>query len=76
MAQPGQTHLRMERFEVTLLDLPGAPRFRSAWRSHYSTAHGLLFVLDSSDLARMEEARRVLSRVLSHPDVSGKPLLL
>ncbi|NXD67134.1 AR13A protein, partial [Eolophus roseicapillus] len=76
MAQPGQTCLRLERFEVTLLDLPGGPRSRSAWRSHYSKAHGLLFVLDSSDLARMEEARKVLSRVLSHPDVSGKPLLL
>ncbi|XP_054145420.1 ADP-ribosylation factor-like protein 13A [Melozone crissalis] len=75
-AQPGQSRLRLDRFEVTLRDLPGAPRSRSAWRSHYSEAHGLLFVLDSADLARMEEARKVLSRVLSHPDVSGKPLLL
>ncbi|XP_068553108.1 ADP-ribosylation factor-like protein 13A [Anas acuta] len=74
--QPGQICLRVDRFEVTLVDLPGAQRFRSAWRSHYSTAHGLLFVLDSSDLVRMEEARKALSRVLSHPDVSGKPLLL
>ncbi|XP_050572596.1 ADP-ribosylation factor-like protein 13B [Cygnus atratus] len=75
-AQPGQTRLRVDRFEVTLVDLPGGQRFRSAWRSHYGTAHGLLFVLDSGDLARMEEARKALSRVLSHPDVSGKPLLL
>ncbi|NXI74959.1 AR13B protein, partial [Anseranas semipalmata] len=75
-AQPGQTRLRVDRFEVTLVDLPGGQRSRSAWRSHYGTAHGLLFVLDSSDLARMEEARKALSRVLSHPDVSGKPLLL
>lgn len=75
-AQPGQTRLRVDRFEVTLVDLPGGQRSRSAWRSHYSEAHGLLFVLDSGDLARMEEARKVLSRVLSHPDVSGKPLLL
>ncbi|XP_074004407.1 ADP-ribosylation factor-like protein 13A [Numenius arquata] len=74
--QPGQTLLRVDRFEVTLVDLPGGQRSRSAWRSHYSSAHGLLFVLDSSDLARMEEARKVLSRVLSHPDVSGKPILL
>ncbi|PKK24672.1 hypothetical protein A306_00000214 [Columba livia] len=64
------------RFEVTLVDLPGSQRSRSTWRSHYSAAHGLLFILDSSDLARMEEARKVLSRVLSHPDVSGKPILL
>ncbi|KAL9837413.1 ADP-ribosylation factor-like protein 13A [Geothlypis trichas] len=75
-AQPGQSRLRLDRFEVTLRDLPGAPRSRSAWRSHYSEAHGLLFVLDSADLARMEEARKVLGRVLSHPDVSGKPVLL
>ncbi|XP_074407880.1 ADP-ribosylation factor-like protein 13A [Zonotrichia albicollis] len=75
-AQPGQSRLRLDRFEVTLRDLPGAQRSRSAWRSHYSEAHGLLFVLDSADLARMEEARKVLGRVLSHPDVSGKPLLL
>uniref|UniRef100_A0A8D0EWN0 ADP ribosylation factor like GTPase 13A n=1 Tax=Strix occidentalis caurina TaxID=311401 RepID=A0A8D0EWN0_STROC len=73
---PGQTRLRVDRFEVTLVDLPGGQRSRSAWRSHYSAAHGLLFVLDSSDLARIEEARKVLSRVLSHPDVSGKPILL
>ncbi|XP_077042061.1 ADP-ribosylation factor-like protein 13A [Agelaius phoeniceus] len=70
------SRLRVDRFEVTLRDLPGAQRSRSAWRSHYSEAHGLLFVLDSADLARMEEARKVLGRVLSHPDVSGKPLLL
>ncbi|XP_042663481.1 ADP-ribosylation factor-like protein 13A isoform X2 [Tyto alba] len=76
VAQPGQTRLRVDRFEVTLVDLPGGQRSRSAWRSHYSGAHGLLFVLDSSDLARIEEARKVLSRVLSHPDVSGKPILL
>ncbi|CAM9376158.1 unnamed protein product [Bubo scandiacus] len=76
VGQPGQTRLRVDRFEVTLVELPGGQRSRSAWRSHYSAAHGLLFVLDSSDLARMEEARKVLSRVLSHPDVSGKPILL
>ncbi|XP_077642740.1 ADP-ribosylation factor-like protein 13A [Lonchura striata] len=75
-AQPGRSRLRLDRFEVTLLELPGAQRSRSAWRSHYSEAQGLLFVLDSGDPARMEEARKVLSRVLSHPEVSGKPLLL
>lgn len=75
-SQPGQTRLRVDRFDVTLVDLPGGQRARSAWRSHYSKAHGILFILDSSDLGRMEEARRVLSRVLSHPDVSGKPILL
>ncbi|NWI64205.1 AR13B protein, partial [Todus mexicanus] len=74
--QPGQTCLRVDRFEVTLVELPGAQRSRAAWRSRYGEAHGLLFVLDSSDTARMDEVRKVLSRVLSHPDISGKPILL
>ncbi|NXR46415.1 AR13A protein, partial [Hippolais icterina] len=75
-AQPCQTLLRVDRFEVTLVELRGGQHSCSTWRSHYSEAHGLLFILDSGDLARMEEARKVLSHVLSHPDVSGKPLLL
>jgi len=75
-AQPGQTRLRVNRFEVTLVELPGAQRCRNAWRSHYGAADGLLFVLDSSDLARMEEARKARSRIRRHPDGSGTPLLL
>ncbi|XP_041572215.2 ADP-ribosylation factor-like protein 13A, partial [Taeniopygia guttata] len=75
-AQPGRSRLRLERLEVTLLELPGAPRCRGAWSGRYREAHGLLFVLDSAEPARLEEARKVLSRVLSHPEASGKPLLL
>ncbi|NWR01405.1 AR13A protein, partial [Paradoxornis webbianus] len=75
-AQPGQTCLRVDRFEMTLVELPRGQCSHSAWRSHYSEVHGLLFILDSGDLARIEEACKVLSHVLSHPDVSGKPLLL
>ncbi|XP_025063251.1 ADP-ribosylation factor-like protein 13A [Alligator sinensis] len=74
--KPNQTELRVNRFEVSLVDLAGGPRFRGTWRNHYSDAHGVIFVLDSSDVARMEEVRRTLSRVLSHPKISGKPLLL
>ncbi|NWV00370.1 AR13A protein, partial [Upupa epops] len=76
VAQPGQTRLQLDRFEVTLVDLPGAQRSRSAWCSYYSSAHGLLFVIDCSDLVRLEEARKVLARILSHPDISGKPILV
>nr|XP_020657780.1 ADP-ribosylation factor-like protein 13A [Pogona vitticeps] len=71
--KPNQTELRVDRFEVSLVDVDGGQR---AWKDHYSTAHGIIFVLDSGDGARMEEAKKTLSRVLGHSKVSGKPLLL
>ncbi|XP_053129587.1 ADP-ribosylation factor-like protein 13A isoform X3 [Hemicordylus capensis] len=74
--KPHQTELRVDRFAVSLVDLAGGPRSWGTWKNHYGTAHGIIFVLDSSDVARMEEAKKTLSRVLGHPRVSGKPLLL
>ncbi|XP_074864160.1 ADP-ribosylation factor-like protein 13A [Carettochelys insculpta] len=76
MTKPHETELRVGRFEVSLVDLSGGQRLRGTWRNHYGTAHGIIFVLDSSDVLRMEEARRTLGRLLAHPRISGKPLLL
>uniref|UniRef100_A0A670JYD8 ARF like GTPase 13A n=1 Tax=Podarcis muralis TaxID=64176 RepID=A0A670JYD8_PODMU len=76
ITKPNQTALRVDRFEVSLIDLPGGQQSLGTWRDQYSTAHGIIFVLDSSDVARMEEAKKTLSCVLGHPKVSGKPLLL
>uniref|UniRef100_A0A8C0GUU6 ARF like GTPase 13A n=1 Tax=Chelonoidis abingdonii TaxID=106734 RepID=A0A8C0GUU6_CHEAB len=74
--EPAVSKLRVDRFEVSLVDLSGGQRSRGTWRNHYGDAHGIIFVLDSSDVLRMEEAKRTLSRLLAHPRISGKPLLL
>ncbi|XP_054852871.1 ADP-ribosylation factor-like protein 13A [Eublepharis macularius] len=71
--KPNQTELRVDRFEVSLIDLAGEQR---TWKNHYSAAHGIIFVLDSGDVAQMDEVKKILARVLGHPKVSGKPLLL
>nr|XP_056715767.1 ADP-ribosylation factor-like protein 13A [Euleptes europaea] len=72
-SKPNQTELRVGRFEVSLVDPAGGQR---TWRNHYSKAHGIIFVLDSGDVAQMDEVKKTLVRVLGHPKVSGKPLLL
>uniref|UniRef100_A0A8C8SNI1 ADP ribosylation factor like GTPase 13A n=1 Tax=Pelusios castaneus TaxID=367368 RepID=A0A8C8SNI1_9SAUR len=75
-SKPNQMELRVDRFDISLVDLPGGQRLRATWRNHYSDAHGIIFVLDSSDVLRMEEAKRTLGRLLAHPRILGKPLLL
>ncbi|XP_060105689.1 ADP-ribosylation factor-like protein 13A [Heteronotia binoei] len=71
--KPNQTDLRVDRFEISLIDPTGGQR---TWRNHYGKAHGIIFVLDSGDMVQMEEVKRTLTRVLGQPKVAGKPLLL
>ncbi|XP_045780875.1 ADP-ribosylation factor-like protein 13B isoform X2 [Maniola jurtina] len=61
---------------VTIYDLGGGPHFRQIWPQYYSEVHGVIFVIDSSDFARLEECKSVLEEVLSHDKISGKPVLV
>ncbi|XP_005799626.2 ADP-ribosylation factor-like protein 13A isoform X1 [Xiphophorus maculatus] len=78
----GPTHgcikneLRVENYLVTLLDAGGSVESRGAWRELYGEAHGVIFVVDSSDRQRMKEARDVLADLLKQPRVAGKPILV
>ncbi|MEQ2247875.1 hypothetical protein ILYODFUR_013555 [Ilyodon furcidens] len=78
----GPTHscikneLRVENYLVTLLDVGGSAESRGVWRELYGEAHGIIFVVDSSDRQRMKEAREVLADLLKQPRVAGKPTLV
>ncbi|KAM9260568.1 ADP-ribosylation factor-like protein 13B [Cariama cristata] len=62
--------------EVTIFDLGGGKQIRGIWGSYYADAHGVIFVVDSSDVARMEETKQALADVLSSPKIAGKPVLV
>ncbi|XP_053362419.1 ADP-ribosylation factor-like protein 13A isoform X2 [Clarias gariepinus] len=68
--------LRMENVLVNLLDLGGGSELRSCWREYYGEAHGIVFVLDSSDRQKMKEVKDILTDMLRQPRVAGKPLLI
>ena len=58
---------------ITLFDLGGSKGFRIAWRNYLSEMYGIVYLVDSSDMARLEECRAVLTELLANPLVSGKP---
>uniref|UniRef100_A0A665U8L9 ADP-ribosylation factor-like 13A n=1 Tax=Echeneis naucrates TaxID=173247 RepID=A0A665U8L9_ECHNA len=78
----GPTHgcvrneLRVENYLVTLLDVGGSAESRGGWRDLYGEAHGIIFVLDSSDRQRIREVKEVLTDLLKQQRVAGKPLLV
>ncbi|XP_066437343.1 ADP-ribosylation factor-like protein 13B [Eleutherodactylus coqui] len=74
--EPFRTELHFEQFELTLLELPSGQKMRANWRLYYPHAHALVFVVDASDHGHIQEVAGVLSTVLKHPRVAGKPLLI
>jgi len=57
-------------------DVGGQDRVRPLWRSYTRAADGMVFVVDSADLERMEEARVELARVARTREATGVPVLV
>jgi len=57
-------------------DVGGQERVRALWRSYTRAADGMMFVVDSADVERIEEARVELARVTRTREAAGVPLLV
>jgi len=57
-------------------DVGGQEKLRPLWRSYTRCTDGILFVIDSVDLERMEEAKIELMRIAACPGNQGVPLLI
>ncbi|XP_051560371.1 ADP-ribosylation factor-like protein 13B isoform X5 [Myxocyprinus asiaticus] len=68
--------LKQGKFEVTIFDLGGGKRIRGIWKNYYSESYGVVFVVDSSDVQRIQETRDTMAEVLRHPRIAGKPVLV
>uniref|UniRef100_A0A8C0ICM6 ADP-ribosylation factor-like protein 14 n=1 Tax=Bubo bubo TaxID=30461 RepID=A0A8C0ICM6_BUBBB len=64
------------RISFTLWDVGGQDNLRASWPHYLEDTNTLIFVLDSTDTARLPEAMAVLEEVLSQPSMAGVPVLL
>jgi len=60
----------------SLWDLGGSQDARAFWRFYYQDTQAVIFVVDSSDTDRMEEAREDLHRMLTEHELWDAPLLV
>ncbi|XP_077150216.1 ADP-ribosylation factor-like protein 13B isoform X1 [Ranitomeya variabilis] len=68
--------IRQGRFDITMFDLGGGKQIRGIWKNYYAESYGVVFVIDSSDVDRMEETKETVAEVLRHPKIAGKPVLV
>eukprot|EP00933_Yihiella_yeosuensis_P047071 TRINITY_DN4274_c0_g1_i2.p1 TRINITY_DN4274_c0_g1~~TRINITY_DN4274_c0_g1_i2.p1 ORF type:complete len:206 (+),score=36.48 TRINITY_DN4274_c0_g1_i2:42-620(+) len=67
--------IQIDKVIAVFWDLGGHASFRSVWHNYYSEVQGVMFVVDSSDSTRMEEAKQILCEVLAHESLAGVPVL-
>jgi ADP-ribosylation factor protein 1 len=58
----------------TVWDVGGQDKLRPLWKHYYQNTEGLIFVVDSSDRERMEEAFHELDRVVSSEEMRSVPV--
>ncbi|CAM9253872.1 unnamed protein product [Phaeothamnion confervicola] len=58
-----------KKFDMTIWDVGGQEKIRRLWRHYYSNTDALVFVVDSADTERIDEARYELETILSDPEM-------
>ncbi|CAN0440015.1 unnamed protein product, partial [Ectocarpus sp. 12 AP-2014] len=56
---------------MTIWDVGGQAKLRSLWRYYFVDTDALIFMVDASDEARIEEARDEMFHVLRDPNMEG-----
>ncbi|KAF5396921.1 ADP-ribosylation factor protein 13B [Paragonimus heterotremus] len=66
----------IDKYNINLYDLGGGKNIRDIWQTYFAEVHGVIFVVDSVASERLKECRMVLAKLLAHPSIAGKPVLL
>ncbi|XP_045423118.1 ADP-ribosylation factor-like protein 11 [Lemur catta] len=61
---------------LTFWDVGGQSQLRASWKDHLEGTDVLVYVLDSTDEARLPEAAAELTEVLGDPNMAGVPFLV
>ncbi|ETN82172.1 hypothetical protein RB195_000228 [Necator americanus] len=60
----------------TVWDVGGQQRIRALWKYYFRDTEALIFVVDSADVARMDEARQEIHSLVDDPELHDAVLLV
>ncbi|KAK8897879.1 ADP-ribosylation factor 1 [Tritrichomonas musculus] len=63
-------------FNMNIWDVGGQDRIRALWRHYFHNTQGLIFVVDSNDIGRIDEASKVIHKLLAEDELRDSILLV
>ena len=68
--------VQYKNLDMTIWDVGGQDKIRPLWRHYYDATDLLIYLVDSNDPARLEEARDELAKVLSEDGLRHATVLI
>eukprot|EP01018_Ginkgo_biloba_P010583 Gb_16514 [translate_table: standard] len=68
--------IEYKSYRLNIWDVGGQKTIRSYWRNYYEQTEGLVWVVDSSDLRRLDDCKDELHNLLKEERLSGSSLLI
>jgi len=65
-----------KNISFTVWDVGGQDKIRPLWRHYFTNTQGLIFVVDSNDRERVNEAKEELNRMLGEDELRDSVLLV
>jgi len=65
-----------KNISFTVWDVGGQDKIRPLWRHYYQNTQGLIFVVDSNDRDRIEDAREELTKMLNEDEMRDAAVLV
>merc|ERR1711988_1143050 len=63
-------------FKLNVWDIGGQKHIRPYWKNYYQNTDAIVYMVDSADRRRVEEAAEELTQLLEEPDLAGVPVLV
>ncbi|CAH8391683.1 unnamed protein product [Eruca vesicaria subsp. sativa] len=65
-----------QKYTLNIWDVGGQKTIRSYWRNYFEQTDGLVWVVDSSDLRRLDDCKLELDNLLKEERLAGSSLLI
>jgi len=65
-----------KNISFTVWDVGGQDKIRPLWRHYYQNTQGLIFVVDSNDRDRIEDAKEEMNKMLNEDEMRDAALLV
>lgn len=71
-----ETVTPVKNVTFTVWDVGGQDKIRPLWKHYFNNTEGLVYVVDSSDRARISESRDELNWILESDEMRGVPVVI
>lgn len=68
--------VQQEGFKLNVWDIGGQKHIRPYWKNYYQNTDAIVYMIDSADKRRTDEAADELDQLLKEPDLAGIPVLV